>query len=126
MILIRVSAMSRLCRRKPYVCAGESLSCQKLQFRVRWQACFIEPYERSSPSRRSEIRPSSRSRNYIQEHKMKSHFAVFLAAFAFSAAVLPAAHVGSFPQSLMDGAKDKGWLVISMKKDWRRIFAFEQ
>jgi hypothetical protein len=39
---------------------------------------------------------------------------------------LPAAHVGNFPQSLMDEAKQKGWIVISMKKDWHRIFAFEQ
>lgn len=39
---------------------------------------------------------------------------------------LPAAHVGSFPQSLMDEAKAKGWIVISMKKDWRRIFSFDE
>jgi phosphoglycolate phosphatase-like HAD superfamily hydrolase len=39
---------------------------------------------------------------------------------------LPAAHVGSFPQSLVDEAKQKGWIVISMKKDWRRVFSFEQ
>jgi hypothetical protein len=39
---------------------------------------------------------------------------------------LPQAHVGNFPQSLMDEAKNKGWIVISMKRDWRRIFSFEQ
>jgi hypothetical protein len=33
--------------------------------------------------------------------------------------------VGTFDQSLMDEAKAKGWTVISMKDDWKRIFAFE-
>jgi len=32
---------------------------------------------------------------------------------------------GTFPQSLMDEAKEKGWVVISMKDDWKRIFSFE-
>jgi phosphoglycolate phosphatase-like HAD superfamily hydrolase len=32
---------------------------------------------------------------------------------------------GTFPQSLMDEAKKKGWVVISMKNDWKRIFSFE-
>jgi phosphoglycolate phosphatase-like HAD superfamily hydrolase len=35
---------------------------------------------------------------------------------------LPDTKVGAFPQSLMDEAKIRGWTVISMKKDWRRIF----
>jgi len=26
----------------------------------------------------------------------------------------------------MAEAKQKGWIVISMKNDWKRIFAFEQ
>jgi len=26
---------------------------------------------------------------------------------------------------LYDEAKKKGWIVISMKNDWKRIFAFE-
>jgi hypothetical protein len=30
-----------------------------------------------------------------------------------------------FSTSLMDGAKKKGWVVINMKGDWKRIFAFE-
>jgi hypothetical protein len=30
---------------------------------------------------------------------------------------------GTFPQSLMDEAKEKGWVVISMKNDWARIFS---
>ena len=33
--------------------------------------------------------------------------------------------VGAFPQKLYDEAKQKGWTVISMKNDWKRIFAFE-
>jgi len=32
---------------------------------------------------------------------------------------------GTFPASLMDEAKEKGWIVISMKNDWKRIFAPE-
>jgi phosphoserine phosphatase len=30
---------------------------------------------------------------------------------------------GTFPQSLMDEAKKKGWVVISMKNDWKTIFS---
>ena len=33
--------------------------------------------------------------------------------------------VGTFTQALYDEAKKKGWPVINMKKDWKRIFAFE-
>lgn len=33
--------------------------------------------------------------------------------------------VGTFTQALYDEAKSKGWPVISMKKDWKRVFAFE-
>jgi hypothetical protein len=29
------------------------------------------------------------------------------------------------PPALYDEAKKNGWTVISMKNDWRRIFAFE-
>jgi phosphoserine phosphatase len=32
--------------------------------------------------------------------------------------------VGTFSQALMDQAKRNGWVVISMKKDWKRIFSF--
>ena len=39
---------------------------------------------------------------------------------------LPDTKVGTFPQALYDEAKKKGWIVISMKNDWKRIFAFEQ
>ncbi len=38
---------------------------------------------------------------------------------------LPDTPFGTFPQSLMDEAKEKGWIVISMKNDWKRIFATE-
>jgi phosphoglycolate phosphatase-like HAD superfamily hydrolase len=38
---------------------------------------------------------------------------------------LPDTSVGTFDQSLMDEARAKGWIVISMKNDWRRVFAFE-
>jgi phosphoglycolate phosphatase-like HAD superfamily hydrolase len=39
---------------------------------------------------------------------------------------LPGTRVGTFTQALYDEAKNKGWIVISMKNDWKRIFAFEQ
>jgi phosphoserine phosphatase len=39
---------------------------------------------------------------------------------------LPATKIGTFPQALYDEAKAKGWNVISMKHDWKRIFPFEQ
>lgn len=38
---------------------------------------------------------------------------------------LPDTKVGTFSQPLMDEAKKDGWTIISMKKDWKRIFAFE-
>jgi phosphoglycolate phosphatase-like HAD superfamily hydrolase len=38
---------------------------------------------------------------------------------------LPATKVGTFNQALYDEAKKKGWVVISMKKDWKEIFASE-
>ena len=37
---------------------------------------------------------------------------------------LPDTRVGTFPQALYDEAKKQGWLVVSMKDDWKRIFAF--
>jgi len=39
---------------------------------------------------------------------------------------LPDTKVGTFSQALMDEAKKSGWIVISMKNDWKRVFAFEQ
>jgi phosphoglycolate phosphatase-like HAD superfamily hydrolase len=38
---------------------------------------------------------------------------------------LPATKVGAFTQALYDEAQKQGWTVISMKNDWKRIFAFE-
>jgi phosphoglycolate phosphatase-like HAD superfamily hydrolase len=38
---------------------------------------------------------------------------------------LPDTKVGTFTQALYDEAKNKGWVVISMKDDWRRVFAFD-
>jgi len=39
---------------------------------------------------------------------------------------LPDTKFGTFPQSLMEEAKQKGWVVTSMKNDWARVFAFEE
>jgi phosphoserine phosphatase len=38
---------------------------------------------------------------------------------------LPDTKVGTFTQALYDEAKKNGWTVISMKDDWKTIFAFE-
>ena len=38
---------------------------------------------------------------------------------------LPETKVGVFSQALYDKAQKDGWTVISIKKDWKRIFAFE-
>jgi hypothetical protein len=35
-------------------------------------------------------------------------------------------HIGAFTGVLMAEAKKKDWVVISMKTDWKKIFAFEQ
>jgi phosphoserine phosphatase len=39
---------------------------------------------------------------------------------------LPDTRVGTFTQALYVEAKKQGWIVISMKTDWNRIFAFEE
>lgn len=39
---------------------------------------------------------------------------------------LPDSKVGTFTQELFDEAKQDGWIVISMKKDWKTIFNFEK
>jgi phosphoglycolate phosphatase-like HAD superfamily hydrolase len=39
---------------------------------------------------------------------------------------LPDTKIGTFPQSLYDLALKSGWMVISMKNDWKRVFAFEK
>jgi phosphoglycolate phosphatase-like HAD superfamily hydrolase len=38
---------------------------------------------------------------------------------------LPDTKVGTFTTALYDEAKKSGWVIISMKDDWKRIFAFE-
>lgn len=38
---------------------------------------------------------------------------------------LPDTKIGTFTQELYDEAKKDGWVVISMKDDWKRIFSFE-
>jgi len=39
---------------------------------------------------------------------------------------LPDTKVGAFTHALYQEAKKRGWTVISMKTDWKRIFAFEE
>ena len=39
---------------------------------------------------------------------------------------LPGTKVGTFTQALYDRAKKDGWTVISMKKDWKRVFSFDK
>ena len=38
---------------------------------------------------------------------------------------LPDSKVGAFTQALYDEAKAKGWTVISIKNDWKRVFSFD-
>jgi hypothetical protein len=42
------------------------------------------------------------------------------------AAGLPDTKVGAFTQALYDEAEKSGWIVISMKQDWKRVFSFEK
>jgi len=39
---------------------------------------------------------------------------------------LPATQVGTFSDALMTEAQKNGWIVISMKNDWKRIFPFDE
>lgn len=39
---------------------------------------------------------------------------------------LPETRVGAFSQALYDAAAESRWTVISMKNDWKRIFAFDE
>ncbi len=39
---------------------------------------------------------------------------------------LPNSKIGTFPQSLYDEAKARGWTVISMRRDWKRIFSWNE
>ena len=38
---------------------------------------------------------------------------------------LPDTKVGTFTEALYDEAMKQGWVVISMKNDWKRVFSFE-
>ena len=38
---------------------------------------------------------------------------------------LPDTKVGTFTQALYDEAKKDGWIIISMKNDWKKILTFE-
>jgi len=38
---------------------------------------------------------------------------------------LPNTGVGTFSQAMYDMAVKQSWIIVSMKKDWKRIFAFE-
>jgi hypothetical protein len=38
----------------------------------------------------------------------------------------PDTKVGTFTQALYDEATKQGWVVISMKNDWKRVFSFDQ
>ncbi len=42
------------------------------------------------------------------------------------AANLPDTKVGTFTEALMNEANNKGWNIISMKKDWKVIFSFDK
>jgi hypothetical protein len=39
---------------------------------------------------------------------------------------LPDVKLGAFTQALYDQAQKSGWTVVSMKDDWKRVFAFEK
>jgi hypothetical protein len=44
--------------------------------------------------------------------------------YAYGPANSPlASEVATFSEALMDEAKKSGWTVISMKSDWKRVFA---
>jgi hypothetical protein len=36
----------------------------------------------------------------------------------------PESKIGTFSNALMPEAKQRGWIVVSMKNDWKRIFRF--
>ena len=39
---------------------------------------------------------------------------------------LPDTKVGTFTQPLYEEAKKRGWFVISMKSDWKKLFPFDK
>lgn len=36
---------------------------------------------------------------------------------------LPASRIGSFSQALLERARQEDWQIISMRRDWRQVFA---
>src|SRR5262249_22086242 len=47
-------------------------------------------------------------------------------AYAYGPATrLPRTKVGTCTEALYDDAKKGGWVVISMKNDWKKVFAFD-
>jgi hypothetical protein len=38
---------------------------------------------------------------------------------------LPDTKVGAFTQALYDEATKHGWVIVSIKKDWKTVFAFD-
>jgi hypothetical protein len=38
----------------------------------------------------------------------------------------PDSRVGTFTAALLDEAHRRGWTVISMQDDWKRVFAFDE
>jgi hypothetical protein len=46
-------------------------------------------------------------------------------AYGRPAQGLPDTKLGAFTQALFDEAKKDGWIVISMKNDWKRVFPFD-
>lgn len=39
---------------------------------------------------------------------------------------LPDSSVGTFSQEMYDLGRKEGWIIVSMKNDWKRLFAFEE
>ena len=58
---------------------------------------------------------------YFEPIEKKHNVKIVFREFAYGAK----SKIGTFPDALMTQAKKQGWIVISMKNDWRRIFAFE-
>jgi hypothetical protein len=38
----------------------------------------------------------------------------------------PESKIGTFSEALMTEAKERNWIVISMKNDWKRVFSFDK
>ena len=38
----------------------------------------------------------------------------------------PKSKIGAFPDALMAETKKRGWVVVGIKNDWKKIFAFEK